>query len=100
MEKIKNFILNFIKADRDVQIRTIALLIAIINLILYLIGKDNLPVTAEQVWGGVSIVLTVITSIPAWWKNNSISPEAKQADKFLDQLRGVINATENLKEEN
>lgn len=92
MDKIKNFIVNFIHAEKAVQVRTIALVIAIINLILYLVGKNSLPVTAEQVWGYLSTILMIVTAIPAWWKNNSITEEAKKADEFLEKLREVTDA--------
>ena len=31
----------------------------------------------------------VLTAIIAWWKNNSFTQEAIEADKYLDQLRAT-----------
>ena len=32
---------------------------------------------------------TIVTAIIAWWKNNSFTQEAIEADKYLDQLRAT-----------
>lgn len=80
---VKNFAVNFWKADTNVKVRTIALIIALINLILYFCGKEQLNIEAETVWGYITTIVTVATSLCAWWKNNSITPEAKAADEVM-----------------
>ena len=83
MKKIANFFVNFWNADREVKIRTIALVIALINLVLYLCGKNQITVEADVIWKYITTIVTVATSFVAWWKNNSISPEAKAADLIM-----------------
>ena len=83
MQKIKSFLINFWNAEIEVKIRTIALIIALINLVLYLCGKNQITVEAETIWGYITTIVTVVTSMYAWWKNNSITPEAKAADLIM-----------------
>ncbi|MBO7170954.1 MAG: holin, partial [Clostridia bacterium] len=35
----------------------------------------------------VTALLTVGASVWAWWKNNSFTKAAQEADKYLEQLR-------------
>lgn len=90
MKKIKNFCINFLNADKAVKIRTIALVLALVNLILYFCGKNQLTVEAETVWKYISAVVMVASSIPAWWKNNSITPEAKEADIIMQVAKQTV----------
>ncbi len=68
-------------------IRTICLVIALINQVLAIYGKEKIPVTDDEVYQLVSIFFTVATSLWAWWKNNSYTVEAIAADKYLEDLR-------------
>lgn len=90
MNKIKNFLNNFWNASTEVKIRTIALIIALVNLVLYLLGKNQITIEAETIWGYVTTVLTVVTSIRAWWKNNSITDAAKMADEIMKAEKQTI----------
>lgn len=67
--------------------RTGSLLIALINQILAIFGKDVLPFGENQVYQIISISATVITGIIAWWKNNSFTKKAQLADQYLAELR-------------
>lgn len=90
MNKIKTFIMNFWNADTAVKVRTIALIIALINLILYLCGKNQITVEAETVWGYITTIVTVVTSMCAWWKNNSVTPEARIGDEYMRAARQTV----------
>lgn len=68
-------------------IRTICLVIALINQVLAIYGKEKIPVTDDEVYQLVSIAFTVITSLWAWWKNNSYTPEAIEADAYMEMLK-------------
>ena len=46
-------------------------------------GKNPLPFSEEEVYEGVSVTITVVTALVAWWKNNSFTPKAIWADKIL-----------------
>lgn len=67
--------------------RTVILVLALINQALAIGGKSPLPVENEAVELWISMAWTGIASILAWWKNNSISAEAKEADQYLKELK-------------
>ena len=50
------------------------------------VGKEMLPFTEDEVYQGVSMVLTVVMAIMAWWKNNSFTNVAIEADKYKENL--------------
>lgn len=74
--------------DKFTLIRTIVLAVALINQSLVLAGYSPLPFDDTQVENTVTIVFSVAASLLAWWKNNSITREAKEADKYLKELKG------------
>ena len=73
---------------KETLIRTIILIYALVNQILTFSGHSILPIGEAQVTELISITFTVVTSIIAWWKNNSFTEEAIEADKYLRELRG------------
>ena len=75
------------KIKTETIIRTVVLAFALINQILTISGHSILPFTNEQVAEAVSVVLTVASSLWAWWKNNSFTPEALKADELLYELK-------------
>lgn len=64
-------------------IRTVVLVIALINMALTAFGKNPLPFSDDEVYSGVSALITVIASLVAWWKNNSFTTHAVEADDIL-----------------
>ena len=72
----------------DTIARTIVLFIALANQVLAIAGKEVFPVTEDQVYQGVSLIVTIGASVWAWWKNNSFTANAIEADKVLAQLNG------------
>ena len=71
----------------DTIVRTIVLIIALANQALAIAGKEVFPVTEDQVYQVVTLIATVGASVWAWWKNNSFTKAAIEADKVLDQLK-------------
>lgn len=67
----------------DTIARTIVLGIALINQILAITGKEVLPFGEDDVYQVCSLVATIITSGLAWWKNNSFTQPAIEADEQL-----------------
>ncbi len=70
-------------------IRTVVLLIALLNQILVVFGKNPLPFSEEGIYEAVSLAATVGASLWTWWKNNSFSREAAEADRYLNALRSI-----------
>ncbi len=69
-------------------IRTVVLVLALVNQILTATGASPLPIDDETAAQLISTVATVAASLAAWWKNNSFTAEAIDADEYLRQLRG------------
>lgn len=68
-------------------IRTVCLVLALANQGLMMAGHKILPVTDEQVAELLTLVFTIITSLWAWWKNNSFTKAAIQADSVKDAIK-------------
>ena len=73
--------------SKDTIIRTVVLLVALINHVLTVFNLNPLPFSDEEVYTFVSTVITVFAAIWAWWKNNSITKNAIEADKYLKELK-------------
>lgn len=71
----------------DTIARTICLAFALINQALAIFGKEVLPFTNDEIYQTVSLVATLITSLIAWWKNNSFTSAAIEADRLMESLK-------------
>jgi len=63
--------------------RTACLALALANQILSACGKPVLPVDNETVETFLTTALTVGAAVWSWWKNNSFSKEAIEADEIM-----------------
>lgn len=83
----------------DTIIRTVVLIVAIINQILAIAGKDALPIYESDVTQIVTLAFMVGSAVWAWWKNNSFTKAAIEADDVKDTLkaRGELENDENAK---
>ena len=68
-------------------IRLAVLLILLINQTLMLFGWSPLPFSEEEIYEAASSVALVITALWTWWKNNSVTKEAEEADQYLQELK-------------
>ncbi len=75
------------KIQKGTIIRTIILLVALINQFLTIAGKAVLPFSDEQITNFLSMALTGTASIIAWWKNNSFTQSAISADIDLKRMK-------------
>lgn len=69
-------------------VRTLILALALVNQILTASGHAIIPIDDETITTLISTGATVIASLIAWWKNNSFTQEAIEADGYLADLRG------------
>lgn len=67
--------------------RTVVLALALVNQLLSAAGKSPLPIDSASVEQWVTAGLTTAAAIWAWWENNSFTPEAMQADAYMNQLK-------------
>lgn len=75
------------KTTKGTIVRTIVLFVAVINHFLTLSGRSVLPFDEDSVNEIVSTIFMAVVSIWAWWKNNSFTPAAKKADKYMKSLK-------------
>lgn len=75
------------QVKKDTIIRTTVLAVALINQILVSTGHDIIPVSDEQIGQAITLGFTVGASLWAWWKNNSFTRKAIEADRVLDRLK-------------
>lgn len=73
---------------KDTIIRTVILVIALVNTLLNACGKNTLPFTDDEVSAVISAMFTFAASIMAWWKNNSFTDNAIKADNYKSRLDG------------
>ena len=67
--------------------RTACLLLALANQVLSALGKPVLPIESATVEQLVTAGITTVTALIAWWKNNSFTVAALEADKTYDRLK-------------
>ncbi|UYJ10086.1 MAG: phage holin [Oscillospiraceae bacterium] len=70
--------------------RTACLLLALTNQILSACGKPVLPIESATVEQLVTAGITTVAALIAWWKNNSFTIAAIQADKYLEDKKSQI----------
>lgn len=68
-------------------VRTVLLVLALINQLLTASGHAVLPIEDAQVEGLISTAITVVMSLWAWWQNNSFTQAAIAADEVLEKLK-------------
>lgn len=71
---------------KDTIVRTVVLVIALLNQALAIFGKEAFPVTEDQVYQVITLAVTIGAAVWAWWKNNSFTRHALLADDYLNDL--------------
>ena len=79
--------------------RTVCLALALINQFLILFGKGTIPFAEDDIYQFVSMLFTAVTTVVAWWKNNSFTKEAIEADMMLKEERIMKEKLKNAKED-
>lgn len=72
---------------KETIIRTVILIVALINQGLIVAGISLLPISDEQITEFISLGLTIGASLWSWWKNNSFTKNAIEADEYLNNLK-------------
>jgi len=67
--------------------RTIVLFIALVNAFCALLGWTPINVDENNIYEIASGVAVVLASVVAWWKNNSFTQPALQADVLMRELK-------------
>ena len=75
------------KVKKETIIRTVILVVALINQGLTVAGASLLPISDEEITEFLTLGLTIGASLWSWWKNNSFTKSAIEADEILKQLK-------------
>lgn len=75
------------KIKTETIVRTVVLLLALVNQILESTGHSVIPITDDQVSEILTLAFTIGASLWAWWKNNSFTKNAIEADEVLKRLK-------------
>lgn len=67
--------------------RTVCLILALVNQVLSATGHSVLPISDAQVESLVTVGLTVITSVVAWWKTNGFTQEGIKGEQYIKKLK-------------
>lgn len=81
--------MNNNNVKRDTIIRTIILVIALVNQILTSANKNPLPFSNEEIYAALTAVFTVGAALWNWWKNNSFTKPAIEADNYMKKLKQI-----------
>ena len=68
-------------------VRTILLILVIINLALEKSGIDVIKTDESLVYTAVEYIIEIAIIVAGFWYNNSYSEKARKAQKYLEELR-------------
>jgi len=83
LAKVKKFILtiNFKGITKGTAIRTVLVFIGAVNYGLSMFGVDPLKINSNDISLCVVVAITIGVFLTAYWKNNSITKAAQEADE-------------------
>lgn len=86
MEKIIKDLKN---VTAGTWVRVVLFLLGVVNYFLTAFGVKTIQFDNEQVTQIVNAVYIAVTGFYALWKNNNFTSEAKEAQKYLDDMKAV-----------
>lgn len=75
------------KISKGTIVRTIAILLVILNRVLQHFGLDIINVDENMILTFLEALIEIAIIIVGFWKNNSYSEKAIRADEFLKELK-------------
>ena len=75
------------KISKGTIVRTVMLVIVIINLVLKQLGHDLINVSESEILSTVEMLIELAVIVVSFWKNNSYTQNAIKADEFLKNLK-------------
>lgn len=80
--------MTFKNPNKATWVRVIALFLVLANQISVSFFEFKLlPFADEEIYEGVSIIVTALVTIWTSWKNNSFTNEAQEADVYLKEQK-------------
>ena len=81
------------KISKGTIVRTIMIVLVIVNVILGHLGYDLINVDENEILEFVEALIEIAIIVVGFWKNNSYSKNAIKADEFLKTLRNSETVT-------
>ena len=75
------------KPNAETIARTVVLFLALVNQFLLMTGKNPIPYADSEIYEFISYLFTGVAAVITWWKNNSFTPAAIEADKLMKELK-------------
>ncbi len=79
------------KVSKWTIVRTIGIVLVLVNMILQRMGHDVIDVSESEILVFVETLIEIAIIAVGFWKNNSYSEKAIKADEFLQTLRASSN---------
>lgn len=76
------------KISKGTIVRTVMLIIVLLNMILKHFGLDVINVSESEILSVLEMLIEIAIIIVTFWKNNSFTDKAIKADEFLKTLKG------------
>lgn len=76
-----------LKVTKGTVVRTVLLAMVLVNIVLKAFGMNPVQVDERSVVSVIENVASIVVIVLNWWKNNSFSDEAKNADFYLQKIR-------------
>ncbi len=75
------------KISKWTIVRTIMILLVIVNMVLKAFGVNTIDINENAVLGVVEALIEIGAIVAAWWYNNSFTEKAREADEFFKKLK-------------
>ena len=69
--------------------RTVVLALALLNQLLTAFGYNVIDVSDETINTLISTIFTIVTALVAFWKNNSFTEAAIEADEVMKEIKAT-----------
>ncbi len=79
------------KISKWTIVRTIMILLVIVNMLLKAFGVKTIDIGEDTVLGIVEALIEIGAIVCAWWYNNSFTEKALAADNFFKSLKEENN---------
>ncbi len=76
--------INLKGVSTQTWVRTLVLILALVNQALVMFGITDRQVELETWTRYATYAFTVISAVWSWWKNNSFTQKAQEADNLLN----------------
>lgn len=80
--------------DTQLLVRVVVSVVSAVNAVVAMLGIPALDVNEEQIYTVVSVFATIGAWGWGFWKNNSFTAAAKQADELMHDLKAAEESKE------